>query len=61
MNMINNQAVKTPQEPCRFEKRVGSTLYLVNVHFSESSKETMEDKILRLVKSEAQFNEKAAV
>jgi hypothetical protein len=60
MNTKTNQALKAPQEPCRFEKRLGSTLYLVNIHFSETSKETMNDKILRLVKNEAQ-NKKAAV
>ena len=61
MNTIKHQAEKAPQEPCRFEKRLGSTLYLVNVHFSETSTETMKDKILRLVKSEAQHSGRAAV
>jgi hypothetical protein len=60
MNTKSNQAVKAPQEPCRFEKRIGSTLYMVNIHFSKTSKETMDDKIMRLVKNEAQ-NRKAAV
>ena len=41
------QAVKTPQEPRRFVKRIGSTNYRVNVHFSDTSKETMNDKIIR--------------
>jgi len=54
MNTKTNQAVKAPQEPCRFTKRLGSMLYVVNVHYSETSKETMNDKILRLVKNEAQ-------
>ena len=47
-------------EPIKTQKRIGSTLYLVNIHFSETSTETMNDKILRLVKSEARSG-KAAV
>jgi len=36
-----------------FKKRIGSTTYVVSVHFSRTSRETVEDKILRLIKSEA--------
>ena len=49
------------EQPCEtrvFTKRIGSTTYRVRVHFSRISKETIHDKILRLVKSEAQ-NDKA--
>ena len=35
-------------------KRIGSTNYIVSVQFSDSTKETMEDKILRLIKREAE-------
>ena len=34
------------------QKQIGSTLYLVTVHFSETSKETMDDKILRLIRND---------
>ena len=34
-------------------RRIGSTNYLVNVHCSESTTETIEDKIIRLIRSEA--------
>jgi hypothetical protein len=40
------------REPLNLRKRIGSTTYVVNVHFSETSAETMEDKILRLIGSE---------
>jgi len=33
-------------------KRIGSTIYVVSVHFSKTSKETMEDKIFRLIERE---------
>jgi len=42
-----------PRESARFSKRVGSTVYRVNVHFSRTSKETANDKIIRLIKNES--------
>jgi len=39
-------------------RRIGQTNYKVNVHFSQTSRETMYDKTLRLIKNEA--NGKAA-
>jgi hypothetical protein len=39
-------------EPLKLLKRVGSTTYKVNVRFSGTSKETLEDKILRLIERE---------
>jgi hypothetical protein len=41
------------KEAGSFKKRIGSTDYRVNVHFSRTSRETANDKIARLVKSEA--------
>lgn len=37
----------------QFTRRIGSTTYLVTVHFSGKGKETFEDKILRLIEKEA--------
>ena len=34
-------------------RRVGSTTYKVRVHFSENGQETMEDKIIRLIRNDA--------
>jgi hypothetical protein len=39
-------------EPATFTKRIGSTTYTVAVHFSKTSKETMGDKILRMIKND---------
>lgn len=39
-------------EPVMLRKRIGSTVFLVNVHFSETSAEKLEDKILRLMERE---------
>ena len=38
--------------PRAFTKRIGSTTYRVSVHFSKTSRETVKDKILRLIKNE---------
>jgi hypothetical protein len=32
-----------------FSKRIGSTTYNVNAYFSETRKETVQDKIMRLI------------
>lgn len=40
-------------EAADFKKRIGSTVYTVSVHFSRTSRETIEDKILRQMESEA--------
>jgi hypothetical protein len=34
-------------------RRIGSTTYRVRVHYSQTSKETMNDKIVRMMKNEA--------
>ena len=47
-----------PRESGVFTKRIGSTNYRVSVHFSDTSRETMNDKIIRLIKNDA--NGKAA-
>lgn len=36
-----------------FTRRIGSTTYRVGVHFSRTNKETANDKIARLVRSDA--------
>ena len=36
-------------------KRIGSTLYKVRICFSDTAKETMEEKLLRLVKNDALY------
>lgn len=33
-------------------KQIGKTTYIVRVHFSETAKETMEDKIKRMLRDE---------
>ena len=47
--------ITKPQEPYRFKKRLGSTTFHVAVHFNPAAKETAEDKIIRLIKNDAEF------
>lgn len=46
--------VNTPKaDTCpTFKRTIGKTIYVVRVHFSETSKETMADKIKRLLREE---------
>jgi hypothetical protein len=37
-------------------KRIGNTTYEVKIHFSETSKETLTDKVLRLIRNEVVSN-----
>ena len=43
------------EQPPTFTKRIGNTTYRVAVHFSKTSKETITDKILRLIKNDVSF------
>ena len=48
---MNNTA--TNSTPCpTVRKQIGKTTYIVRVHFSETAKETMEDKIKRMLREE---------
>ena len=47
-NTINNQQTA----PAIMQKRIGTTTYQVAVHFSKTSKETIKDKIMRLIKND---------
>ena len=33
-------------------RRIGKTTYMVGIHFSQTSRETMDDKVLRLMKND---------
>ena len=39
-------------EPLKLRKRIGSTTFVVAVHFNRTDRETLQDKILRLIESE---------
>ena len=49
---IQQPVSKSDTPPC-IRKTIDKTTYLVRIHFSQTSKETMEDKIKRLLREEA--------
>lgn len=38
--------------PVALRKQIGGTMYVVRVHFNEDAKETMNDKIKRLIEND---------
>ena len=52
---VKQGAAMTPEregEPVKLLRRIGSTTVEVTVHFSNTSKETLEDKLLRMIERE---------
>ena len=43
---------RAPEDAPALVKKIGKTTYMVGVHFSQTSKETMDDKVARLVKND---------
>ena len=50
----NNKAAQTPKaNPAgSFSMRMGSTTYIIGVHFSKTSRDTLEDKMKRLMRDD---------
>ena len=49
---VINQTASNQTAPV-YRKTIGKTTYLVRVHFSETSKDTLADKIKRMLREEA--------
>ena len=43
---------RTQDRPPDLVKKIGKTTYLVRVHFSQTSRETLEDKIKRMLRDD---------
>ena len=54
MDKIESSATSAPvvQTPQTFTKVIGKTTYEVSVYFSQTSTETMADKVKRLIQNE---------
>jgi hypothetical protein len=52
MNTGKTNTTAAEAKPPDIVKRIGNTTYKVNVHFSTTSKETMDDKIMRLIQND---------
>ena len=53
--MDKNVSQNDNRQPC-FRKVIGNTTYVVRVHFSEKSKERLENKIEKLIGEDARKN-----
>ncbi len=50
--VVNAQDENFRTTPLTMCKRIGSTVYEVNLCFNQDTKETMEDKILRVIRND---------
>jgi len=48
----NTDKVSKEHPAGTFNMRLGNTTYVINVHFSKTSKETLEDKMKRLMRDD---------
>ena len=53
---MNTVKMLTTPEPYVLHRRIGSTTYRVRLHFSPETKETLDDKILRLLKNDLELS-----
>ena len=49
---MKNESSNRKSERPIIRKRIGSTIYEVNAYFNPEAKETVEEKILRILKNE---------
>ena len=52
MAKTKNTAPTTTEQTAPMIRKIGKTTYMVGIHFSQTSKETMDDKVLRLIKND---------
>jgi len=51
-NVVAANAVTDEREPLTMQKQIGSTTFVVSVRFCKTAKETLEQKLLRLIEQE---------
>ena len=54
MQTADTTPARAPKDAPALVKKIGKTTYKVHVHFSNTSTETMSDKIKRMLKKEIQ-------
>ena len=54
MQTADTTPARAPENTPAMIKKIGKTTYKVHVHFSQTSTETMSDKIKRMLKNEIQ-------
>lgn len=56
MNESNIPVKMEPEQVPVFKKQIRGNTYVVKVHFSESAKETLDEKIKRMLRNEVELN-----
>ena len=51
--MIMEKMMNTKTQGHTFTKKIGQTVYVVRYHFNEDAKETMQEKLNRMLEMEA--------
>lgn len=59
-NKSNDVKIKRDANQSRFSRQIGSTTFLVNIHFNKANSETLHEKVLRLMKNELKLPPKCA-
>ena len=54
MQTAGTTPARAPEDAPALVKKIGKTTYKVRVHFSQTSTETMSDKIKRMLRNEVQ-------
>jgi hypothetical protein len=54
----NTSNIERVADMSRFTKRIGSTVYKVGLYFKPDATETMDDKILRLIRNDFTYSQK---
>ena len=57
VNYYTREMMNTKTERNTFIKKIGQTVYIVRYYFSEEAKETMQEKINRMLVTEASRQE----
>ena len=57
MQTADTTTTRAPEDAPALVKKIGKTTYKVRVHLSETANETMEDKILRLIRNDGLANQ----
>lgn len=58
--MISLSSTVPPSLELALRKQIGGTMYVVRVHFNEDAKESMKDKIKRLIENDVRGTQHAA-
>ena len=54
-NKSKSVNIQRDADTSRFAKRIGSVTYEVGIHFKSDAKETMDKKIMRLIKNDMAY------